>query len=73
MRDPKGGTGRNSLCEGVNAPPPRRKTQTYQTLPRDVSTCCCREYMDTSRIKTMGRTCMGESRTTLSGSIVGAN
>ena len=37
---------RYSMWGGVL--PPRRKTQTYKTLPRYVHTCCCKEFMDTS-------------------------
>ena len=46
--------------------------QTYQYFPRDVRTCCCRESMETYRITTTVRTWIGESRTTLSGSVIGA-
>ena len=41
-------------------PPPQRKTQTSRDSPQKVRTCCCREYMETSRITTTGHTWTGE-------------
>ena len=52
--------------------PPQRKTRIYLNLPWNVLTCCCRKSMETSPTTTMGRTWMGELRTTLYGSVVGA-
>ena len=53
--------------------PPQKKTQTSRNSHLNVPTCCCRESMETTRITTMGLTWTGESRTTLSGSVVGAD
>ena len=68
---PRGGNGRGNPCGGGLAPP-QRKTWIYLTLPQNVRTCCCGNYMETFIATTMGRTYMGESRTTLYGSAVGA-
>ena len=50
---------RGHLCLG-GAPPFQRKTLTSQDSTQNMRTCCCRESMKTSHIKTTGRTCMGE-------------
>ena len=52
--------------------PPQRKMRIYLTLPQNVSTCCCGESIDTTRITTMGRTWTGELQTRLSDSVFGA-
>ena len=46
-------------CVGVEATPPQSKTRTSRDSPQNVRTCCCRDYMYTSRITTTGHTWMG--------------
>ena len=52
--------------------PPQSKTRIYLTSHWNVCTCCCRNCMETSPTTMMHHTCMGESRTTLYGSVIGA-
>ena len=52
---------------------PQRKTRTSRDYTQNMRTCCCRKYMETSRITTMGCTWTGELWTTLYGSVVGAS
>ena len=72
MRDPTGGNRRGDP-RGGGLCPPKKKTRIYLTLTLNVHTCCCGESMENNRITTMGRTWMGESRTALFVSFVGAN
>ena len=67
---PRGATSK-VIRVGGGSPPPE-KTRIYLTLHHNVHTCCCRKSMKTSLTTTMGHTWMGESRTMLHGSVVGA-
>ena len=56
---------------GGGVPPPQKRAQACPTSPRNVRTCFCREFMETSRNTTMDHTGMGESCTTLFGGVIG--
>ena len=55
MERPQGGPKLRSLAWG-GMPPPQRKTQTSWDSTLNVRTCCCREFMEASRITRTGRT-----------------
>ena len=62
MERPQGGPQSRSHEWRRMPPPPLRKTQTSWYSTQNVCTGCCRESMETSRIKTTGYTWTGDSR-----------